>query len=300
MTGGVSFTRMLDVFLDALLDSLKILGLVFAFEILLSFFEGKIARALEKSRRFAPVLGSLFGVIPQCGISIVAADLFSKRELTLGTLVAVFLACSDEALPILFGNFTSTWWLTFALIGLKIAIGAIVGLLVDLAFAKYRFEHAETEQGEKSESHYGCCGHEIEGEKEPAWKEHILHPIVHSLKIFAYCFAVAFAFGSLVYLVGEDNIASFLSSNRALSPLAAVLVGLIPNCVSSVLLSELFLKGVLPFGALLAGLLMNAGIGMFVLFKKKENLKPALLTFGICLAAALGFGYIFLFALPSY
>ncbi len=292
---------MLDVFVDALLDSLKILGIVFAFEILLSFFEGKIARALQRSRRFAPALGSLFGVIPQCGVSIVAADLFGKRELTLGTLVAVFLACSDEALPILFGNFTSSWWLTFLLIGLKILIAASVGLLVDLIFVKYRFEHADEgkEKGEE-ESHYGCCGHEIEGEREPAWKEHILHPIIHSLKIFAYCFAVSFAFGTLVHFVGEDNIASFLTNNRALSPLAAVLVGLIPNCVSSVLLSELFLKGVLPFGALLAGLLVNAGIGMFVLFRKKENLKPALLTFAICLGAALGFGYIFLYALPMY
>ena len=290
---------MLEVFLDSLLDSLKILGIVFLFEVLLSFFEGKIARALEKSRRFAPVLGSLFGVIPQCGISIVAADLFTKRELTLGTMVAVFLACSDEALPILFGNFSSSWWLTFVLIGLKIAIGAGVGLLTDLLFQKYRFSSSPSEHVD-SESHYGCCGHEIEGEKEPAWKEHVLHPIVHSLKIFAYCFVVSFAFGSLVYAVGEENISSFLISNRALSPLAAVLVGLIPNCVSSVLLSELFLKGVLPFGALLAGLLVNAGIGMFVLFRKKENIKPALLTFAICLVAALGFGYLFLYVLPIY
>ena len=291
---------MLDVFVDSLLDSLKILGIVFAFEILLSFFEGKIAHALEKSRRFAPALGSLFGVIPQCGVSIVAADLFTKRELTLGTLIAVFLACSDEALPILFGNFTSTWWLTFLLVGIKIVIGAGIGLLVDVIFVKYRFEHSHEESEEESESHYGCCGHEIEGEKEPAWKEHILHPIIHSLKIFLYCFVVSFAFGTLVYYVGEDNIASFLVANRALSPLAAVLVGLIPNCVSSVLLSELFLKGVLPFGALLAGLLVNAGIGMFVLFRKKENLKPALLAFSICLVAALGFGCIFLYAMPMY
>ncbi len=290
---------MWDVCLDSLIDSLKILGIVFAFEILLSFFESKIAKALERSKRFAPALGSLFGVIPQCGVSIVAADLFSKRELTLGTLVAVFLACSDEALPILFGNFTSTWWLTFLLIAVKIAIGAGIGLLVDLIFVKYRFDH-DHEEGKESESHYGCCGHEIEGEKEPAWKEHIVHPVVHSLKIFVYCFVVSFAFGTLVYFLGEDNIASFLVANRALSPLTAVLVGLIPNCVSSVLLSELFLKGVLPFGALLAGLLVNAGIGMFVLFKKKENLKPALLAFGICLASALGFGYLFLYAMAMY
>jgi hypothetical protein len=288
---------MLEVFVDALFDSLKIMGFVFAFEVLLSFFEGKIVRLLQRSKRFAPALGSLCGVIPQCGVSIVAADMFSKKQLSLGTLVAVFLACSDEALPILFGNFTSSWWLTFLLIGLKIAIGTLVGVIVDLLCVKYRYKGSSEEGGK--DSHYGCCGHEIEGEKEPIWKEHILHPIVHSLKIFAYCFVVSFAFGALVYAVGEDNIASFLKQNRAFSPLASTLVGLIPNCVSSVLLSQLFLNGVLPFGALLAGLLVNAGMGMFVLFKKKENIVPALLTLAICVVTGLSFGYLFLFALPS-
>ncbi len=287
---------MLEVFLDSLFDSLKILGLVFLFEVLLSFFEGKIARLLAKSRRLAPALGACFGVIPQCGISIVAADLFGKKCLSFGTLIAVFLACSDEALPILFGNFTSSWWLTFVLIGCKVIIGALVGMLVDLLFPQYRYNQENQDEGAL---HYGCCGHEIEGEEEPAWKEHLLHPLVHSLKIFAYCLAVSFCFGALVYYLGEDNVASFLLANRYLSPLAAVVVGLIPNCVSSVLLSELFLKGVLPFGALLSGLLVNAGIGMFVLFKQKENWKPALLALAISLAASLCFGYLFLFALPQ-
>ena len=288
---------MLEVFIDSLLDSLKILGLVFAFEVLLSFFEGKIARLLGKSKRFAPAIGACFGVIPQCGISIVAADLFGKKCVSFGTLIAVFLACSDEALPILFGNFTSSWWLTFVLIGCKVVIGAGVGMLVDLLFPKYRYNQ---DNKDSDSSHYGCCGHEIEGEKEPAWKEHILHPLVHSGKIFAYCFVVSFAFGTLVYYLGEDNVTSFLLANRFLSPLAAVVVGLIPNCVSSVLLSELFLQGVLPFGALLSGLLVNAGIGMFVLFKQKENWKPALLSLAISLVTSLCFGYLFLFVFPSF
>lgn len=297
MTRIVSFPRMLEVFIDSLLDSLKILGLVFAFEVLLSFFEGKIARLLGKSKRFAPTIGACFGVIPQCGISIVAADLFGKKCLSFGTLIAVFLACSDEALPILFGNFTSSWWLTFVLIGCKVVIGASIGMLVDLLFPKYCYN--QDNDGDDS-PHYGCCGHEIEGEREPAWKEHILHPLVHSVKIFVYCFVVSFAFGALVYCLGEDNVASFLLANRFLSPLAAVVVGLIPNCVSSVLLSELFLQGVLPFGALLSGLLVNAGIGMFVLFKQKDNWKPAMLSLAISLTVSLCFGYMFLFIFPAF
>lgn len=293
---------MLDVFLDSLFDSLKILALVFATEVLLSFFEGKLAKLLEKSNRFAPALGAVFGIVPQCGVSVVTADLYEKKHLTLGTVVAVFLACSDEALPILFGNFTPNFWLTFVLIGAKVAIGAMVGTLVDLFAPKQREEvkeHDEACAGEK-DLHYGCCGHEIEQEKESPVHEHLLHPIVHSLKIFAYCLVISFAFGTMVYYIGQDKIAAFLEANRYLSPLLAILIGLIPNCVSSVLLSELFLEGALPFGALLAGLLVNAGLGMWMLFRKKANLKSAFLVLGICLATSIAFGYLFLFAMPMY
>ncbi len=248
---------------------------------------------LEKNTKWAPFFGSIFGIIPECGVSVVAADLFNKHHLTVGTIIAIFLSCSDEALPILFANWSSNWYLTFILIGLKIAIGVLVGMLVDLLLFKRQKkveEHLEHCEGTPS-IHTGCCGHEIEGEKASPWKEHLLHPIIHSLKIWAYCFIVAFAFGTLVYFVGEENIASWLTSQHYLTPLYASIIGLIPNCVSSVLLSDLFLQGALPFGALLSGLLVNAGLGMLMIFKNK-NWKNGLLVLSTCLAVSLASGYI--------
>ena len=288
---------MWDVVLDALKDSAIVFGVVLLLHVLLSFFEGKIARVLEKSRRFAPAYGALFGLVPECGTSVVGADLYLKGHLTTGTLIAIFLACSDEALPILFSNFGANWYLSFVLLGLKIVLGAAVGFLVDLLLRKKNAaveEHLEHCEGEE-ETHVGCCGHDIEGETGSPIKEHLVRPLIHSLKIFAYVFVVNLAFGTLLYFIGEDAVFAFLSDNKALSPLAAVLIGMIPNCASSVFLAEVFLNGALPFGALLSGLLVNAGLGMFVLFRAKGKRKEALLILLVLVLTALAAGYSFLY-----
>lgn len=287
---------MLDVFIDALLDSLKILAFVFIFHFVFSFIENKVVSVLEGKKKLGPVIGSAFGLIPECGTSIVASSLFGHGHISIGTLVAVFLACSDEALSILFSSFTSTWYMSFALVGLKLVIGMTVGLTVDLIFSRLNNnidEHLE-ECDHDEGVHHGCCGHEIEGE-ENKWKEHLLHPILHSLKVFGYVFVLNFIFGTIIYFVGEENISSFLLSNYALSPLLSTLVGMIPNCVSSVLISSLYIQGVLPFGALLSGLLMNAGLGLLMLFKNKGKRKQAFLVLAICLVTSLVFGYAFLY-----
>ncbi len=288
---------MLNVFLDALFDSLKVLAFVFVIHVLLSFFEGKIAHLLEKKNRFAPLLGSLFGVVPECGVSVVAADLYTKRHITMGTLVSVFLACSDEALPLLFADVTGRWYMGFALLGIKIVAGFIVGFTVDLFYTKNRQEvetHLEHCEGETGPVHCGCCGHEIDDEKENPWHEHLVHPLIHSLKIFAYVFVINMLFGVLLYYVGDDNINNFLSSNYYFSPLIAVAVGLIPNCASSVLIAQSYVLNRIPFGALLAGLSVNAGLGMIVLYKDKKNLKDAFIILGILVTASIGLGYLFL------
>lgn len=287
---------MLQVFLDALFDSLKVLAFVFVIHVLLSFFENKIARLLEKKNRFAPLLGSLFGIVPECGVSVVAADLYSKRHLTMGTLVAVFLACSDEALPLLFADVTGRWYMGFALIGIKIVAGFVVGFSIDLFYTRGRQEveeHLEHCSGETTVVHSGCCGHPIDEEKENPWHEHLLHPLVHSLKIFLYVFVINFLFG-ILFFYQEDAINDFLVSNYYLSPLVAVAVGLIPNCASSVLIAQSYVLGKIPFGALLAGLSVNAGLGMVVLYKDKKNLKDAFIILGILVVSSLSLGYLFI------
>jgi|LAHS01.1.fsa_nt_gb hypothetical protein len=281
--------------LDTLVDSLKILGFAFVLYVILSFFEDKIASLLEKKKKYGPLFGALSGAIPQCGISVVGADLYTKRHLTMGTLIAIFIACSDEALPIFFGSFNQpTWYMVFPLLAIKIAGGALIGFAVDLFARKDEeevAEHLDTCEGENA-GHIGCCGHEIEGEGK--WHEHLIHPLVHSLKIFLYAYVVSFLFGLMILGVGEDNFTNFLTSNYYLSPLYAVLIGLIPNCASSVLISDLYLQGGLPFGALVAGLAVNAGLGPLYLFKGKKSLKEALLIMGILIVSALALGYAFI------
>lgn len=285
-------SRMFEVFLDALKDSAVILLTVFLFHVLLSFIEGKIASLLEKNKKFAPALGAVFGLVPQCGTSVVGADLYLKDHLTMGTILAIFLACSDEALPILFSDFHGKWYMGFVLIGLKLVIAVAVGYAADLILGKRQAkvdEHLHHCEGE-SAPHIGCCHHDIEGDPSP-WKEHLLHPLVHSLKIFAYVFVINFAFGTLFYFVGEEAITEFLTTNKALTPLLATLIGMIPNCASSVLLAETYIQGLLPFGALLAGLLINAGLGLFVLLRTKEKRKEALWILLILFLVSLAAGY---------
>ena len=277
---------MFDVFLDSLLDSLRVLAFVFLFHFLLSFFEGKIARFLEGKNKAAPVLGSAFGLIPECGTSVVASDLFLKGHLTIGTLVAVFLACSDEALPILFSDDGGRWYVGFVVLGLKFLIGALVGVIVDCLFGKANQaveHHLHDCEGEES-VHHGCCGHEVE--EDNPWKAHLLHPLIHSLKIFLYVFAITFLFGLLVYYLGEGRIESFLASNRCLSPLLGVAVGLIPNCAASVLLTQLYLDGMISFGSAVAGLGTAAGVGLLVLLRSRHRARTYAIVLGGTYAAA--------------
>ncbi len=279
-----------ELALDTLFDSLKVLAVAVVLYTVLSFLENKIAHLLERKKRLAPIFGSLAGAIPQCGISVVGADLYTKGHLTIGTLFAIFIACSDEALPILFGEWNNKWYIGFIVVGIKIVFAILVGVILDLIFYKKNKEvdsHMEHCEGEE-EIHVGCCHHSIEEEKdENFWHEHILHPLFHSFKIFVYSYVISFLFGLLILGVGKENISSFLSQNYYLSPLFSSIVGLIPNCAASVLISNLYLEGLIPFAALLSGLSASAGLGLLYLFKDKGHIKK---TFGIV-------GMQFLFAL---
>ena len=291
-----------DLLLETLIDSAIIFGIAFVINFALSFLESKIAKLLEQKKRVAPVFGSIAGVIPQCGISVVGADLYNKGHLTIGTVIAIFIACSDEAIPVLLGNIHGKWWMTFILIAIKVVIGMIVGLVVDLIFRKrneHVKEHLDHCEGE-DEVHIGCCGHHIEEDehhKESKLHEHFIHPLVHSLKIFAYVYVVSYVFGALILWIGEDNIASFLAQDGVaywFTPIFSILVGLIPNCASSVLISNLYIQNTIPFGALLAGLMANAGLGTLMLFKHKDNIKNAFLVLGIVILVSIVSGYAFI------
>ena len=273
----------LNILLDALKDSVLIFAFVFLFHVILSFIETPVSNFLVKRKKTSPIFGALFGLIPQCGTSVVAADLYIKRFITIGTLIAVFLSCSDEALLILLAAWNEKTLMIFPLIGLKLAAGILFGLLIDLIIRKQHVEDIDHIEEEKE-----CHTHHHENTLIHA---HLVHPLIHSLKIFAYVLIINLALGLLIGFVGEESFANFMISNRYLAPLFTSIIGLIPNCASSVLITELYLSNTLSFGALFAGLLVNSGLGLMILIRHKE-IKKTLIVLGICFAIAVSLGYL--------
>ena len=278
-----------DIFFDKLLDALKdsvlVFAFVFLFHVILSFIETPVSNFLVKRKKTAPIFGALFGLIPQCGTSVVAAELYIKKLITFGTLIAVFLACSDEALLMLLGAWNEKTLAIFPLIGLKLAAGILFGFLIDLVIAR----HQKLEEVDHIDERHEC--HEHHHENTPI-HAHLVHPLIHALKIFIYVFIINLALNLLIAWVGEENFANFMISNRYLAPLFTSIIGLIPNCASSVLITELYLSGTLSFGALFAGLLVNSGLGVMILIKEYKNIKKTLLILGVCFAIAVALGYL--------
>lgn len=283
---------MWDVLLDALLDSLKVLPFLIVIYIIIEIFEDKTISFFKNrhTRGLGPLLGSGFGLVPQCGFGVVTTKLFSKKYITIGTLIAIYIATSDEAIPMMIANIrngeSALSLLTF--IGIKVVYAILIGYLLDLIFIKRKLNtDAEISDDDVA---IGCCHHELKEEKK--WKEIILHPVLHSLKLFGYILAINIAFGLLIYFIGEENIANFLNTNKYLQPLFACLVGMIPNCCASVLLTEMYLtNGMLCFAACIAGLVANSGIAVAVLFKENKNIKENFLIIAIQFVAGLILGY---------
>ena len=280
----MSWELFFDILLDSLKDSVLIFAFVFLFHVILSFIENPVSNFLIKRKKTSPIFGALFGLIPQCGTSVVAADLYIKRFITIGTLIAVFLSCSDEALLILLSAWNEKTLAIFPLIGLKLVAGVAFGLLIDLIIRKQKVEEVDRVEEEKE-----CHHHHHENTPAHA---HLIHPLIHSIEIFAYVLVINLALGLLIGFVGVDNFSNFMISNRYLAPLFTSIIGLIPNCASSVAITELYLSGTLSFGALFAGLLVNSGLGMMVLFKEYKNIKKTLLILGLCLVIAVSLGYL--------
>ena len=339
---------MWDVLLDAFLDTLKLSWVLLIFYILIELVEQKIATKMHSKlkSKYSVAVGSCFGIVPQCGFSVLASDLYSKRQITVGALLAVFIATSDEALPILFSslNQKGVWLKLLMLIGSKLILALIAGYAVDLiihasAKKKLKVEQSAEEnshshggqagehthdhdhnQGEEQETltadvyvntqehthdhdhdheheheheeeevdiHKGCCGHHIDDEKESNVKKYLVHPLLHTLKILAYIFVINLIMGILVHYIGEDRIADFMSKSGVLQPILVTLVGLIPNCASSVIITELFLADTISFGSCLGGLIVNAGLGIAYLFKANKNVKQNFAIVGGLFAFAL-------------
>lgn len=271
-----------SIILDALRDSFLVFTFVFLVHFILGAIEDNLTHFLLKRKKTAPLFGALFGLIPQCGTSVLGADLYIKRHISVGTLIAIFLSCSDEAFIVMLTNMNSNSVMILPLIGLKFAIGFVIGYLVDFIITKQKI-NKEYHEDHKCHQHH---------EENDGIHRFIVHPLLHSLEIFIYVLIINLALGFIIGAVGEENFASFLLSNRYLTPLYSSLIGLIPNCASSLLITELFMGGSLSFGALLAGLLVNSGLGMMILLKNKKTFKNVLVIIFVCFIVAVLSGYI--------
>lgn len=260
---------MLEIIEHTLLDSIKLIPLLFLTYLLMEWLEhkaGKKAQAVvEKSGHFGPVIGSVLGIIPQCGFSAAASNLYAGRVITLGTLMAIYLTTSDEMLPVMLSASVPITTIS-KILTLKIGIGMIVGLVIDFMLPEKHDEHHHIH--EMCEHEHCHCG-----EGKSVWKS----ALVHTLKISVFILITTFILNLILHNGGEEVLEEFLLNRPVMGPVLAGLVGLIPNCASSVVITSLYVKGAMSLGALMAGLLVNAGVGLLVLFrsnsKKKENFK---------------------------
>jgi hypothetical protein len=284
-----------DILKEALGDSLPALPILFLLYGLIEWIETKKYADFEHSSllhgKWSPIFGAFIGSIPQCGFSVAATDLYVQGELSMGALVAVYLATSDEALPILLSH-PENYGEMIGLIAIKWLIAGMAGMLTSVFFTKRR-----TLEQTKHESPLGCCSHEVVHEEEEKLPFEWKHPLIHSLKIFAYIFAVNFLMSALIQWIGPEVLTNFLGQSRYLQPLLAALIGMIPNCAASVVMTELYLLNGLSFGALVTGLSVNAGLGLLVLYKENRNIQENFLITAIVTVSALLAGYLLLLIL---
>ncbi len=287
----------LSVLKEAALDTIKVVPFLFIIYYLIELFEYKCANKLQNSKllkgKVSPIIGSLVGSIPQCGFSVISTDLFKQGAISVGALIAVYIATSDEAIPLMLSNVQNVKWMAI-LIVVKIIYAIIVGyislFLYKLIFKKEN-QPQNLPQTESKIVHDGCCHHNVEA-KSFDW----LHPLLHCLKISAFILIVNILFGFITDIwVDEDNLINFLNKSLYLQPLLAVVIGFIPNCASSVVLTEMFLLNGLSFGALLSGLCVNAGLGMILLIKENKNWKVNLFVILSTTIFSLILGYLTIF-----
>lgn len=260
-----------NVIYDTLLDGMKLLPFLFVTYLAMEYIEhktgSKAERMIRKSGRFGPMIGGVLGIVPQCGFSTAAANFYAGRIITLGTLFAVFLSTSDEMLPILISEQVSLGVIG-KILGIKVLISMLAGFLIDFIVSHRNIFHEEPLRIDHMCDHEHChCG---EGK---IWKS----ALRHTLQIFVFIILVSFLLNLVIGFVGEETLSDFLIKMPVLGPVITGIVGLIPNCASSVAITQLYLEGVLNAGSMMAGLLVSSGVGLLVLFRvnesKKENLK---------------------------
>lgn len=307
-----------DVILDALKDTAILFPFLFLMYVLVEVVEhntkvGKPNRAL--TGKCAPLIGAVSGLVPMCGFSVMAAKLYRHRHLTLGTLLAVLITTSDEAFLVLLTSPAGGFgWgdmalSVLAMAGIKLFLGISVGYFADFisnrksapvlrALPECTGHAHEEEDGHEERDHeHDCEGHAheefsaCEHHREGKVVLYLVSPLLHALKVAAFILLINLAFGYLYFALGEDNVVAFLQAGYWYQPLVCCLIGLVPNCASSVILAETYAMGGIAFGSCLAGLVTNTGLGCLALLRGKAENKRALFIVLFLLGLGIAVGY---------
>ena len=300
-----------EILLHAVKDTLPLLPWILLMYVLIELLESKtnLKNANKFGGKLGPVIGSATGLIPQCGFSVMAAKLYEQKYITLGTLLAIFMATSDEAFIILLSSGEGAKWVLPTL-AVKIAVGIAVGYGVDGFMKWFRGGQTcvampETDGGVPTTVHeifiaqyladkdvdiVCSCGRDHSD--SASWKRYLLYPLWHTLKVAFFVFLVNFVFTAIVHAVGENAFVAFMEKSRFLQPLITCAIGLIPNCASSVVITEAFLSGGIAFGSFVAGLCVNAGMGFMVLLRNVRQWKRNLALIAFCYAFAVLLGVV--------
>ena len=274
-------SEILHILEHTILDTVKLVPFLFLTYLAMEALEHKAGdktnQLVKKAGRFGPVVGALAGAVPQCGFSTAAANLYAGRVITMGTLIAIFLSTSDEMLPILISENVEIS-VILKILAMKVVIGMVAGLVIDA-----------TARGKKEEHEHI---HEICEEENCHCEKGIWYSaLVHTAHITLFIFLITFVLEFVLETVGEDVLGQLLLNKPVIGPLAAAVVGLIPNCASSVVITQLYLSKALSLGAMMSGLLVNAGVGVLVLFRvnknKRENILILSKLYVISLAAGI-------------
>lgn len=315
--------KIADVLLDTVLDCLKLLPFLLAAYLLIEWLEhragDRFGAFLKRSGRLGPLIGGLLGLVPQCGFSVVCANFYAGGLVSMGTVIAVMLATSDEALPLLLtegiGNGMQIAEILL-LLATKLVIGVAAGFAVDAVIGAYRRRKAlkTASDAAKSEEAHEAHVHahtepECEGREHEEHSEHghnhntlcehcgcaeqhgfvrgiLLPALKHVGSIMLFIFAVTLALNAVVEFIGEDSLKSLLGGSALLQPVIAAIFGFIPNCAASVVITELYISGGLGFGAAVAGLCTGAGTGLLMLFRANRSIRQNLTIMGIMFAVA--------------
>ena len=263
---------MLDCILDGVMDTLKLLPYLLITFIILELLEHKLnkknKKVLSKNRKYGPILGGILGALPQCGFSSMAANLFSARVISIGTLVAVFLSTSDEMLPIMISEHVDIF-LMLKIILFKVVVGIIIGFIIDILY--------RNKDGNKTNIHEICehdhcdCKHE----------NILLSSLKHTINISIFILIVNIVLNILIFKIGEESLSNLLLNKSIWTYFVSSLIGLIPNCAGSVIITELYLSGFITIGVMLGGLLTGSGLGILLLFRINKNMKENILILSI-------------------